>query len=106
MSSQDNERRVLDAIENQLRTEDPGLTTCFLAFSSITRPFKPVKASDRPAPHREVAPRQGVAPRHAHPRTDRQVSAIVTQLVLLISACTLLAALLAALVWLVFMFAQ
>ena len=37
MRSQDSEQQILDAIETQLRSEDPRLTACFMAFTSVTR---------------------------------------------------------------------
>jgi hypothetical protein len=37
MRSQDSEQQILNAIETQLRSEDPGLAACFIAFTSVTR---------------------------------------------------------------------
>jgi hypothetical protein len=31
------QRQLLDAIENELRANDPGLTCVFFAFNSVTR---------------------------------------------------------------------
>jgi hypothetical protein len=59
MSSQDDERLILDAIENQLRTEDPQLVGRFSAFGSLTPPTEPVNNRDGPARRREVASGEG-----------------------------------------------
>lgn len=37
MRSQDSEQQTLNAIETQLRRDDPGLALCFIAFSQVTR---------------------------------------------------------------------
>jgi Protein of unknown function (DUF3040) len=41
MKSSDGEKAVLQAIESQLRTEDPRIVACFLAFNSVTPQFEP-----------------------------------------------------------------
>lgn len=85
MSLQDDEQQVLDAIENQLRTEDPQLMHCFSAFCRVTPPIKPSKGGKRAAPHRKHA-RRG-----RRRRTDRQAYAIVFELILVIMAVVLTA---------------
>lgn len=37
MRSRDSEYQILNAIEAQLRSDDPELTACFMAFTSVTR---------------------------------------------------------------------
>lgn len=37
MRWQGSEQEVLNAIETQLRNEEPRLTACFIAFTSVTR---------------------------------------------------------------------
>jgi hypothetical protein len=37
MKSQDTEQQILNALETQLRSEDPALAACFIAFTSVTR---------------------------------------------------------------------
>jgi hypothetical protein len=48
MRTPDDERVVLDAVESQLRTEDPQLIACFLAFNSVTPPLPRRTSEDRP----------------------------------------------------------
>jgi Protein of unknown function (DUF3040) len=93
MSLKDDEQRVLDAIENQLRTDDPQLMHCFSAFCRVTPSIKPVKGRERVAPHRRKAQRG----RHRH--TDRQAYAIVIELVLVIIAVVLVVLLMLGAVW-------
>jgi hypothetical protein len=40
MRSSDGEKAVLHALESQLRTEDPRIVACFLAFNSVTPQFE------------------------------------------------------------------
>lgn len=89
MSSRDNERRVLDAIENQLRTEDPQLVGRFSAFGSV----RPVNGRDGAARRRKVASAKGNG---ARTRKHRPAE---LELVLVIIASTLIAVLTAVAVW-------
>lgn len=81
MNSRGDDQLVLDAIENQLRTEDPRLIAFFLAFNGASPPIKPLNARSRPE------------------RRDRPAKAGMAELVLLAIAFTLLAAVIATLVW-------
>jgi hypothetical protein len=47
MRPPDDEQMVLSAVESQLRTEDPQLIACFLAFNSVTRPARHADDYDR-----------------------------------------------------------
>ncbi|HEY6790940.1 MAG TPA: hypothetical protein VI365_26890 [Trebonia sp.] len=47
MRPPDEEHMVLSAVESQLRTEDPQLIACFLAFNSVTRPARHLDDYDR-----------------------------------------------------------
>lgn len=40
MKSSDGEKAVLHALESQLRSEDPRIVACFLAFNSVTPQFE------------------------------------------------------------------
>ena len=93
MSSPDDEQPVLDAIEEQLRAENPELVGYFSAFGRMTPRIKAVKFRD------QAAARQEVARRRKHRRTDRPGFAVATQFVLLIVATTLLAVFVAGAVW-------
>jgi Protein of unknown function (DUF3040) len=93
MSSRDNERRVLDAIENQLRAEDPQLVGRFSAFGSVTPPIKPVNDRDGAARRRRVASAEGNGT-----RTGKHMPAVL-ELVFVIIASTLVAVLIAVAVW-------
>lgn len=84
MSLRNNEQRVLDAIENQLRTEEPELADCFSELGGRSPRIKPVDGWDQAAPARETAPRG------RHQNRDREAGAIGTQLVVLIIAAVLL----------------
>jgi hypothetical protein len=57
MSLRDNEQRILDAIENQLRTEEPQLIDYFSAFGGTGPLIKPVKGWDRAASSKRTAGR-------------------------------------------------
>jgi Protein of unknown function (DUF3040) len=94
MSSRDNEQRVLDAIENQLRTEDPQLIGCFWAFGSIAPRAAQANGPDCPAPSREVVSRG------SRQRTGQQPHATATRGVLGVIGCVLAAVLGATAVWL------
>jgi hypothetical protein len=63
MNARDHQQVVLNAIENQLRTEDPELIADFMAFNSIGPPIKPLPGWDR-------AVRRGKR-RHANPRRSQ-----------------------------------
>jgi hypothetical protein len=93
MGSLDDEQRILDAIENQLQTEDPQLMDRFSALASGTPPVKPVNGGGCAAPYRKEAPRG------RRRRTDRQAYAIVIELVLVIIAAVLVAMFLVGVVW-------
>ena len=91
MRSRDNDRRVLEAIENQLRTEDPRLVDNFSDFGSITPWIKPVRGADRTTAGREKASLGW--------RANRGVYDIVSQLILVIVASTLVVAFVVGVVW-------
>lgn len=93
MSSRDNERRVLDAIENQLRTEDPQLVGRFSAFGSVRPPIRPVNGRDGAARRRKVASAKGNGAR------TRKHWPAALELVVVIIASTLIAVLTAVAVW-------
>ena len=88
MRSRDNDQRVLEAIENQLRTEDPRLVDNFSDFGSITPWIRPVKRGDRTATGREKASLGW--------RANREVYDIVSQLIPVIVASILVMAFVAA----------
>jgi hypothetical protein len=93
MSSRDNERLILDAIENQLRTEDPQLVGSFSAFGSVTPPIEPVSGLGDAARRREVTSVEGNGARHG-----KHMPAVL-EIVLVLIASTLLAVLTALAVW-------
>ena len=66
MSSRDDEQPVLDAIEEQLRAENPELVGYFSAFGRMTPWIKAVKGCYQAAARREIAPRREVARRGKH----------------------------------------
>ncbi len=76
MRSRKSEHRILDAIETQLRSEDPQLTASFIAFTTITR------NADMPSAQ-QLNVRRLVACRRRRPRTHRPAYALTLQLVLL-----------------------
>ncbi len=63
MRPPDDERVVLNAVESQLRTEDPQLIACFMAFNSVTRPIRDADDWDRPGAGEERL-RRGDPVRH------------------------------------------
>jgi Protein of unknown function (DUF3040) len=77
MSSHDDEQAVLHAVESQLRTEDPQLVACFLAFNSVTPPI------------RSLTGRHDAGPREKRRRTDLRRYWLVVRLVIV--ACMLAA---------------
>jgi hypothetical protein len=93
MNLQDDEQQILDAIENQLETEDPQLMHCFSAFCRVTPPTKPVKGGER------VAPRRRKARHRRRRRKDRPAYAFVIELVLVIIAVVLVVLLILGAVW-------
>jgi Protein of unknown function (DUF3040) len=93
MNSQGDEQQVLDGIESQLRTEDPRLIACFLAFNSVTPPIKPLTGWYR------STPRTGHRHTDRPARTDRRAKAGTAELALLAIAFIMFAVLVAALVW-------
>ncbi len=93
MSLQDDEKRALDAIENQLRTEDPQLMDYFSALGGMAPPLKPVKGWERAAPYGKAA-RRG-----RHRRTDRPAYVIVIELLLVIIAVVFVVMLILGAVW-------
>ena len=47
MRPPDDEHMVLNAVESQLRTEDPQLIASFMAFNSVTRTIRHADEADR-----------------------------------------------------------
>jgi hypothetical protein len=66
MSLRDNEQRILDAVENQLRTEEPQLIAYFSAFGSTVPLIKPVRGWDRGASSKRTAARGRNRPAGRH----------------------------------------
>jgi hypothetical protein len=79
MRSQDSEQQILDAIETQLRSEDPRLAACFIAFTSVTR-----NAGMPPA--EQLSEGRWVASRRSHRRRGWPSYALLIQLVMLFFA--------------------
>ena len=79
MRSHDSEQQILDAIETQLRSEDPRLAACFIAFTSVTR-----NAGMPPA--EQLAEGRRVASRRGRRRGVRRSYAPLIQLVMLFLA--------------------
>jgi hypothetical protein len=92
MSLRDDEQRILDAIENQLRTDEPQLMHCFSAFCRVTPPIKPVKGW-------QCAPHGRKAQRGRRRRTDRQAYAIMIEFALVVIAVVLVVLLMLGAVW-------
>ena len=65
MRPPDDEQMVLSAVESQLRTEDPQLIACFLAFNSVTRPTRHADDYDHGRPDEESAGQEDEL-RHRH----------------------------------------
>jgi hypothetical protein len=76
MRSQDSEQQILNAIETQLRSEDPRLAACFIAFASVTR-------NAGMLPTEQLTEARWVAPRRRHRRWWRPSYAVLIQLVML-----------------------
>jgi hypothetical protein len=79
MRSQDSEQRILNAIETQLRSEDPRLAACFIAFASVTR-------NAGILPTERLTEGRWVAPRRKHRRWGRPSYALLIPLVMLFVA--------------------
>jgi hypothetical protein len=93
MGSQDDEQRVLDAIEYQLLSEDPQLWDRFSALGGLTPPVKPVNGWQRAAPCRKEA-RRGL-----RRCTGNEAFKIVIELVLVIIAIVLVVMLILGTAW-------
>ena len=93
MSSRDHEERVLDAIENQFRTEEPKLIEYFSVFGSGAPLMKPVRGWGRTASSR------GLARRGRRWYTDWQWYLIAIELVTVFIAVIFVAALIAGASW-------
>jgi hypothetical protein len=93
MSSRDNEERVLDAIENQLRTEEPQLIEYFSDFGSAAPLIKPVRGWGRTASSR------GLTRRGRRWYTDWQWYLIAIEVVTVLLAIIFVAALIAGASW-------
>jgi Protein of unknown function (DUF3040) len=79
MRSQDSEQQILNAIETQLRSEDPRLAACFIAFASVTR-------NAGVPPNEQLTEGRRVASRRRHRRWGRPSHALLIQLVILFVA--------------------
>jgi hypothetical protein len=79
MRSQDSEQQILNAIETQLRNEDPALIACFMAFTSVTG------NADMP-PAEQLTEGRMVACRRRDRRRVRRSYALLMQLVMLFFA--------------------
>ena len=88
MKSYDGEKAVLRAIESQLRTEDPRIVACFLAFNSVTPQFEPQEDQHLTRPRKR---------RQANPSRDR----LVAREVMTASMLALVAMAVATMVWLI-----
>ena len=78
MRRQDSEQRILDAIETHLRSEDPRLAACFIAFTSVTR------NAGMPPTEQLTEGRRAASRRHR--RGGRLSCALLLQLVMLFFA--------------------
>jgi Protein of unknown function (DUF3040) len=79
MSSRDGERQILDAIEAQLRSENPKLTANFIAFTSVTGNANMPSAQ-------QLNDGRRVASRRRHRHADPPVSVLLIQLCVLFFA--------------------
>ena len=79
MRSQDSEQQILNAIETQLRSEDPRLAACFIAFASVAR------NAGKP-PTEQLTEGRWVASQRRHRRWGRPSYALLIQLVMLFVA--------------------
>ena len=77
MRSQDSEQRILNAIETQLRSEDPLLAACLIAFTSVTRHVGMPSAE-------QLSEENLVASRRRHQRGVRRSYALLIQLVMFV----------------------
>jgi hypothetical protein len=99
VSSQDDEEPVLDAIEDQLRTENPELVGYFSALGGMTPWIKAINGQDQAAVRPKIASRRKAAPRRKPRHTDGQGFAIVNQFALLIIVSMLVAVFTGGAVW-------
>jgi hypothetical protein len=99
VSSRDDEEPVLDAIEDQLRTENPELVGYFSALGSMTPWIKAINGQDQAAARPKIAARRKATPRGKRRRTDGQGFAIVIQFALLIIVSMLVAVFTGGAVW-------
>lgn len=76
MRSQHSEQQILNAIETQLRSDDPQLAACFIDFASVTR-------NAGMPPIEQLAEGRRVASRRRHRRWGRPSYALLIQLVML-----------------------
>ena len=79
MRAQDNEQQVLNAIETQLRNEDPCLAACLMAFTSVAR------NTGMPT-HEQLTEGPEPAPRRRHRHRTRPSYTWLIQLVTLFIA--------------------
>ena len=79
MRSQDSEQQILNAIETQLRSEDPRLAACFIAFASVT-------TNAGVMPTERLTEGQWVAPRRRHRRWRRPSCGLLIPLAMLLVA--------------------
>jgi hypothetical protein len=64
MRSADDDHAVLNAVESQLRSEDPQIIACFMAFNSVTRPIRPPGDWDQPSADEILQPEDSLRHRH------------------------------------------
>lgn len=88
MKSSDGEKAVLRALESQLRTEDPRIVACFLAFNSVTPQCEPHEDQHLTRPGRR---------RQANPSWYR----LVAREAMIVSVPVLVALAVGTLVWLI-----
>jgi hypothetical protein len=79
VGSEDSEQHILNALETQLRSEDPELAACFIAFTSVTRNTCMPSAE-------QLTEGRLVAFRRRHRRGTRLSYALLIQLVILFFA--------------------
>jgi hypothetical protein len=86
MNARDHQQGVLNAIEDQFRTEDPELIADFTAFNSIAPPIRPLAGWDRSAPRGK--------------RRDANPQRFESAIKLMAAACALVAVLAGIAAWL------
>lgn len=89
MRAQDNEQQILNAIETQLRSDDPFLVACLIAFTSVTR-------NTGMPPGEQLIEEKKVTPRRRHRRGTRHSYALLIQPVMLFFASMILCFMVAA----------